>query len=154
MTSSDWITIAGAAVTIVGMLVSIRQARTALVASGVAKRAAAAVQLAAVSERLKSAQEHIRDIAPGKVVQRGYKAGTRFDLIRREFDTALSALPRTGNGGEARLILTAAQNHLDDYQKSLTGIVDVQSWQRLQGLVQDAISDLTARTSDIKDGKS
>jgi uncharacterized protein YicC (UPF0701 family) len=94
MTSSDWITVTGAIVTIVGMLVSIHQARSAFSSSRAAKSAMIAVQLAAVAERLKSAQEHIRDVAPDKFLQRGYKIGSRLDLIRREFDSALSTLPR------------------------------------------------------------
>lgn len=149
MTSSDWITVAGTVVTLVGMTVSIRQARSAFRSSQIAKNAMAAVQLAAVAERLKSAQEHIRDVAPDKVSQRGFKIGNRLDLIRREFDSALSALPRSGMGSEARMQLTNAQAELNEYQKSLTLSPDPPTWQKLQMSVQDTISDLTAATSNI-----
>ena len=52
MTTSDWITVVGAGVTILSMVVSIRQARSAFRSSQAAKNAMAAVQLAAVAERL------------------------------------------------------------------------------------------------------
>jgi hypothetical protein len=149
MTSSDWITVVGAAVTLVSMFVSIRQARSAFRSSQIAKKAMAAVQLAAVAERLKSAQEHIRDVAPDKVSQRGFKIGNRLDLIRREFDSALSALPKVGTGSEARMQLTNAQTELNNYQKSLTVAPDSKTWQNLQMFVQDSISDLTATTIKV-----
>jgi hypothetical protein len=151
MTFSDWITIGGAVVTLVGMAVSIVQARSALKSSKVAKNAMTAVQLVAVAERLKSAQEHIRDLATDKVSQRGFKIGNRFDLIRREFDSALSALPKTGRGSEARTQLASAQNQLNNYQKSLQSNPDPMSWQELQIFVQDTISDLTSNTHTLGD---
>ena len=151
MTASDWITVVGAAVTIGGMMVSIHQAKNAFRSSQIAKNAMSAVQLAAVAERLKSAQEHIRDVAPYKVSQRGFKIGTRLDLIRREFDSALSSLPKTGMGGDARKQLADAQNELNKYQGSLNSTPNAIIWQKMQTLVQDTISELTSQTTDIGD---
>jgi hypothetical protein len=110
-----------------------------------------AVQLAAVAERLKSAQEHIRDVAPERVSQRGFKSGNRIDLIRREFDNALSALPKTGAGSNARKQLASAQTELNSYQASISQTPGAESWQKLQTLVQDTISDLTAKSLDVGD---
>lgn len=107
-----------------------------------------AVQLAAVAERLKSAQEHIRDVAPEKTSLRGFKGDDRFDLIRREFDLALSALPKSGVGSEARKQLTNAQDKLNIYQRSLPVNPDQENWQKLQIFVQDTISELTSATTN------
>jgi hypothetical protein len=153
MTFSDWITLIGTVVTIVGMLVAIGQARSALRSSKVAKSAMTAVQLAAVAERLKSAQEHIRDVAPDKVSQRGFKVGNRIDLIRRAFDGALSVLPRAGMGSEARTQLTKAQSDLNNYQASLSEIPDPEMWQKLQVSVQDSVSDLTSTATKLGEKK-
>lgn len=109
----------------------------------------ATVQLAAVGERLKSAQEHIRDVSPEKKRARGYKVGNRFDLIRREFDNALGALPRTGHGSVAREQLTKAQKELNAYEASFFSSPDPTKWRELQVLVQDTISELAANTADI-----
>ena len=149
MSFSDRITLIGTVVTLISMGVSIWQARSAFRSSQIAKRAMKAVKLAAVAERLKSAQEHIRDVAPDKVTQRGFKVGNRFDIIRREFDSALNALPKTGVGSEARKLLTNAQTELNSYQNSTLSSKDSTTWQRLQVFVQDAISDLTSTTSSI-----
>lgn len=142
-------------VTLAGMAVSIGQAKSALKSSQVAKNAVAAVQLAAIAERLKAAQEHIRDVAPDKVSQRGFKIGNRLDLIRREFDSALSALPKIGMGSQARTQLTSAQAELNRYQTSLSlkpslmPTADSETWQKLQVFVQDAVSEITSTTSSL-----
>jgi hypothetical protein len=149
MSSSDWITIAGAAVTLISMAVSIVQARSASRSSKTAKAALATVQLAAVAERLKSAQEHIREVAPERIPQRGFKLDKRIDLIRREFDNALSALPKTGAGSEPRKQLVSAQTELNEFCK----VQSAESWQKLQILVQDTISGLTAKSLETGESK-
>ncbi|MBM7329223.1 hypothetical protein JS562_40125 [Agrobacterium sp. S2] len=149
MTTSDWITLVGAAVTLIGMAISIWQARSAFNSSQSAKRAMAAVQLASVAERLKSAQEHIRDVAPHKASLRGFKIGDGLVLIRREFDIALSSLPKTGLGSEARSQLIKAQDELNSYETSYSSTKGSETWQRLQAFVQDAVSDLTATTANL-----
>lgn len=152
MTASDWITILGVIVTLVSMAISINQAKSAFKSSNAAQAAMTAVQLAAIAERVKSAQGHIRDVAPDKVLQRGFKIGDRLDLIRREFDNALSALPKIGLGSEARRQLTSAQSQLNCYQESLATKPDVEQWQKIQIHVQDAISDLTTGSSTLRNG--
>lgn len=147
MTLSEWLTAIGVIATVISMLVSVWQARSAYASSQVAKSAVTSVQLSAIAERLKSAQEHIRELAADKVSQRGFKVGNRFDLIRREFDTALNTLPKSGEGGEARIQIKNAQTELNIYQQSMSSDPDVETWQKLQTLVQDAISDLTSMTS-------
>lgn len=156
MTTSDFITLGGAAITLISMYITIRQAQSARTYSNNAKKssqdakaAMTAVQLAAVAERLKSAQEHIRDVAPQRILIRGVKIDERFDLIRREFDLALSALPKAGTGSEARKILTNAQAKLNIYRVSLPSQPDQDTWQSLQIFVQDTISDLTSTTTSI-----
>ena len=139
----------GVVVTIFGMVVTIHQARSAFSSSQVAKNAMTSVQLAAVAERLKSAQEHIRDVAPDKVSMRGFQIGNRLDSIRREFDSALSTLPKFGIGSNARTQLTSAQSELNVYQKSLSSTPDLLSWEKLQVFVQDTVSDLTSTTSNL-----
>lgn len=150
---SDWVTVIGVVVTLFSMTVSILQAGSARKSSQAARSAMAVVQLAAVGERLKSAQEHIRDIAPDKTQVRGYKVGNRFDLIRREFDNALSALPKVGHGSIAREQLTKAQTELNDYQASFPTKPDPTKWRELQVLVQDTISELGSNTADIGESK-
>lgn len=135
------------------MAVTIHQTRSARKSSEAAKSAMAVVQLAAVGERLKSAQEHIRDIAPRKTQARGYNLGNRIDLIRREFDNALSALPKVGHGCEARKYLTEAQAELNHYEGSFSSVPDSTKWERLQILVQDAISELASKTTEIGESK-
>ncbi|AYM60707.1 hypothetical protein [Agrobacterium fabrum] len=150
---TDWISIVSVAVTLASMVVSIREAKKAKKASQAAKSAVAVVQLAAVGERLKSTQEHIRDVAPEKKLIRGHKFGARFDLIRREFDNALSALPKAGHGSEAREQLTQAQAKLNNYQASFELGPDSGTWQELQVLVQDTISELGSNTANMGDLK-
>ena len=153
MALSDWITVIGVAVTLLSMAVSIHQAQRAQKSSQSARSAMAAIQLSAVGERLKSAQEHIRDVAPDKPRARGYKVGNRFDLIRREFDNALSALPKAGPGSVARGHLTKAQIELNEYQASFSSIPDTTKWGAIQVLVQDTISELASNTADIGEVK-
>ena len=153
MSIYDWITIFGALVTIFSMAESIRQARKAKASSTNAWKAMAAVQLSAVGERLKSTQEHIRDVAPEKKLVRGFKVGNRFDLIRREFDTSLSVLPKKGHGSSAREQLTVAQIKLNEYQASFNLTPDQQKWRELQVLVQDTISELGSNTTSIGESK-
>ena len=162
MSLSLWLTGIGTFASVASMCVAIRQAKNAYKSSQDAKAAMATVQLSAVAERLKTAQEHIRDLAPSKVKQRGRQFEPKIDLIRQEFDTALSALPTVGVGSAARGLLVRAQGHLNTYQ-SLPKSEDgpqrealqaereklqaekeklQEEWQELQGLVQDAISDL------------
>ena len=149
MGSSDWITIIGSAITVISMAVSIRQAKSARKSSRDAMRAKVAVQLAALGERLKSTQEHIRDIAPSKAQVRGYDVGNRFDLILREFDNVLSALPKVGPGSAARKILTQAQTKLNDYEETFNFGPDSETWRELQVLVQDTISELLTSSTGI-----
>lgn len=150
MDPSLLITIVGTGASLIGAGVAIIQARSAYKSSQDAKKAMTTVQLAAVAERLKSVQEHIRDVAPDKVSEpkRGFKPIAKIDLIRREFDTALSVLPKTGVGGSARTLLSDAQTCLNDYGSSLPEDPKSEKWAELQRLVQDTISDLTATANN------
>lgn len=123
------------------------QTKRAREASQSARAAMTSVQLAAVSERLRSAQEHIRDISPQKSSARGFKWSPKIDAIRKEFDNVLSALPSAGPGKGAREILSRAQNHLNKYESSLGTKADSSEWQMLQSDVQDAVSELVAEAS-------
>ena len=126
------------------MVITIAQARKAVKSSQTAVAAMTAVQSTAIAERLRAAQEHIREAAPSRITQRGAKPAKRIASIRLEFDNALSALPRDGKGGAAREQLARAQTQLNSYEASLTGTPNLISWETLQTLVQDTISDLTA----------
>lgn len=137
-----WLTGVGTLASVLSMIVAFIQAQKAYKSSQDAKAAMATVQLAAVAERLKTAQEHIRDVSPDKVSLRGYKFAPKIDLLRQEFDTALSALPKVGVGSTARGLLVAAQGHLNIYNSSLPEQPGNSEWQNLQGLVQDTISEL------------
>ncbi|AZV77701.1 hypothetical protein EBB79_07220 [Parasedimentitalea marina] len=147
MDFSSWITVIGTVASLASMAVAIRQARNAFKSSNDAKKAMATVQLAAVAERLKSAQEHIRDLAPDKVTERGFKSGSKIDSVRREFDTAMSALPTSGVGSSARVLLSNAQASLNEYYSSLHQEPNLDEWQTSQKLVQDTISNLTSTAS-------
>lgn len=149
MDLSDWITVIGVVVTLISMGVTILYAQSAGRSSRSANSALTAVQLSVIGERLKITQEHIRDVSPEKALVRGYKVGNRFDLIHREFDNALSALPKTGAGSEARAQLIKAQAELHDYQTSFPVSPDPAKWRALQILVQDTISELASNTADI-----
>ncbi|MCF6431079.1 hypothetical protein [Leisingera sp. MMG026] len=142
---SLWITVVGTLASIISMIVAIAQAKKAYASSQNAKAAMATVQLAAVAERLKTAQEHIRDVSPDKVSLRGYKFAPKIDSMRQEFDTALSALPKVGVGSRGRELLVAAQGHLNSYHSSLPAEPNSSEWQNLQIFVQDAISELKSK---------
>ncbi|WP_139194593.1 hypothetical protein [Roseovarius tolerans] len=163
-----WLTGVGTLASIASMIVAIKQAQKAYKANQSARAAMATVQLSAVAERLKTAQEHIRDVAPGKVKQRGRQFEPKIASIRQEFDTALGALPAVGAGSTARGLLVRAQGHLNTYQSLPKPKGDPQlenlpvepkkieveqeklreEWQALQGRVQDAISDLRSTAFD------
>jgi hypothetical protein len=149
MTASDWITMTGAIITIGGTMVTIWQAMSARKSSQTATHALISVRMSKVAEQLKSAQEHIREIAPSKTSQRGFKVGRLIDSIRREFDGALNNLPKKGLGSEARIQLATAQDRLNQYQSSLLTEPSQILWQELQIAVQDAISDLTSTANKI-----
>ena len=152
MTFSDAFTTIGVVVTLASTGVTIHQARKARTYSRSAEHARDAAQLNAVAERLKSAQDHIRDIAPEKLGRRGYDAGKRIDSIRREFDATLGALPRGGTAKQARNLLSLAQSHLNTYQSSVDHQPDKGAWEKLQVTLQDTISDLSSRSIDKSDG--
>lgn len=149
MSVSDWIAIASALITIIAMIISIRQAWNAATSSKKAQSALQTVQLSAIAERLKSAQEHIRAIAPGSVLRRGFNASDSLALIRREFDTAMNALPRNGDGSTARDELGKAQKMLAKYEKTIAAEPDAEYWQAIQVHVQDAVSDLSGTAIQI-----
>lgn len=143
-----------AAVTTIGTIASVGsaiftlyQSKRAREASRSARAAMTSVQLAAVSERLRSAQEHIRDISPQKSLARGFKWSPKIDSIRKEFDNVLSALPSAGPGKAARETLSKAQRHLNNYESSLGTTPDTSEWQMLQSDVQDTVSELVAEAS-------
>jgi hypothetical protein len=104
--------------------------------------------MTAIADRLKSAQDHIRDVAPEKLNKRGYDHGKRIDSIRRDFDASLNALPQGGLSEDARTRLKAAQATLNIYQKSLSGIPDQQAWERLQVETQDTIPELLSQSTE------
>lgn len=106
------ITIAGSIASLVGMAVSLHQARSAQKSSSEARAAMTTVQLAAVVERLKTAQNHIRAIAPDRADRRGVKPSLVVDELRQEFDSALSSLPAAGPASGARKTLGDAQKVL------------------------------------------
>lgn len=149
MDYSFWITVIGSTASIGSMIVSIYQARSARISSSKAHAAMTKVQLAAVVERLKTAQNHIRAIAPERVGQRGIKPFLIVDELRREFDTALSSLPVAGPVSRARKMLWDAQNCLNAYNTSFKTEVNHEDWQNLQGYVQDAMSDLSAQATTL-----
>lgn len=148
--SSDIITIAGAIITILGMAVTIWQAKKARDYSQSAKLARDSAHLSSVADRLKSAQDFIRDISPDKM-KRGYKVEERIDSIRKEFDATLSSLPKGGSASGARELLGSAQAALNSYESSLTGTASATAWQKLQTEVQDTISELRTLALDGPD---
>lgn len=149
MDSSLWITIVGSIASLVGMGVSLHQANSAWDSSRKARAAMITVQLAGVAERLKAAQNHIRAIAPEKVGQRGVKPALVVDELRQEFDSALSSLSTTGPARSAREMLRNAQSSLNTYNASLGGEANQDEWQKLQSYVQDAMSDLSAKATNL-----
>lgn len=149
MQISDLITLGGAAVTIVAMAVSIIQAKNALRDSRAATTAVSKFRLAANADRLKSAQQYIRNLPLIPAEQRGVQAAQQVSLIRQEFDSTLGALPMKGPGSDVRRLLTDAQANLDAYEASLTTpLVNRAAWQSLQSSVQDAVSILTTVSSE------
>lgn len=142
------ITLIGTTASIGSAIFAFVQSKGAREASQSARAAMTSVQLTAVSERLKSAQEHIRDITPQKANVRGFKGSPRIDSIRKEFDNVLSALPSIGPGSDSRKILSNAQKHLNEYEHSLETEPETSEWQELQSAVQDAVSTLIAEASE------
>lgn len=144
ITLTDWITIAGAAITVTAMTVSIVQARRAAASNRDIRSAMARVELIGIAERLRAAQEYIRSLPTDLTSLRGYDSKANVDRIRREFDNALGALTAEGPERVARESLSDAQENLNRYATSLGVQIDVQAWQALQTQVQNAISELTA----------
>lgn len=142
---SLWATVFGAFASLLGMIVSLRQARSARRASAEARAAMEKLRSAVVFERLKTAQNHIRAIAPDRVELRGVRLETVFDELRKEFDDTLSSLPTTGPESDARKMLEKAQVSFNDYKRSLKNEVDQEAWQQLQTYVQDAMSKLSLK---------
>lgn len=147
---------AGAVASIVGMLLAFWQAHKAKASRQSAEAAVKdahaivkQVQLAAILERLKNAQDHIREISPDRKAPRGFNYSLKIDAIRKEFDTALSSLPQQGSGEVARSNLKTAQFRLNQYSASLTNEPAAMEWQKLQNSVQDAISTLTTEASQL-----
>lgn len=143
------ITIVGSIASLGGMVVSLHQAGSARKSSSEARAAMTTVQLAAVVERLKIAQNHIRAIAPDRVDRRGVKPSLVVDDLRQEFDSALSSLPTAGPASDARKMLGDAQKSLNTYNASLRDGANQEEWQKLQGYVQDAMSDLSAKAINL-----
>lgn len=143
------ITIVGSVASLAGMGVSLHQAQSARKSSSEARTAMTTVQLAAVVERLKVAQNHIRAIAPDRVRQRGVKPSLVVDELRQEFDSALSSLPTKGPASSARKTLRNAQDSLNTYNTSLSVVPNQEEWQKLQGYVQDAMSDLSVKAINL-----
>lgn len=144
-----WITIVGSIASLVGMAVSLHQAGSARKSSSEAHAAMTTVQLAAVVERLKTAQNHIRAIAPDRLDQRGVKPPLVVDELRKEFDSALSSLPAAGPASGARKTLGDAQRSLNAYNASLKDGANQEEWQKLQAYVQDAMADLSAKAINV-----
>ena len=149
MTMSDWITIIGAGITLIAMIVSMWQAKNALKSSRDAKKAVVAVRLAGIAERLKNAQEHVRDIAPHRLTLPGFKITNQVTLIQREFDEALGALPHSGEGSGARAKISAAQDASFKYEQSLASTPDTMAWEKMRKGLQDGMSEIFATTSNI-----
>lgn len=150
MTVSDAITIAGIIVTVCATVITVWQASEARKSSLSAQHALDKVRLAAIADRLRSAQEHIRALPTQARNLRGAKIPAGVARIRQEFDNVLGTLPKSGAGGEARTLVSAAQTSLDQYEASLPGNVDLRAWQSLQRTVQDAISDLTTAAQSME----
>ncbi|MGP6089462.1 hypothetical protein [Antarctobacter jejuensis] len=142
------LSIGGSVASLVGMLVSLQQAKSARRASNEAKSVFVRVQLTSITERLKAAQEHIREIEPSKLGKRGFNPGAKVDLIRREFDTALSSLPKSGVGSASREVLFSAQAILNSYNSSISNTPSDTDWQKLQISVQNAISELSSEATN------
>lgn len=139
----DYISIAGTAVTLASMGISILQAKKARKASKDAEKILIAVNMTSVAERLKTAQEHIRGIAPEKLKQRGFNPEELINSIHKEFDAALNDLSSSGEGSEARKKIVKAQSIFDSYCSS-KNMPNRDLWIGLRQLIQDAISTLTS----------
>lgn len=149
MTISDGITVLGIVVTVVATLITIWQAASARDSSRKARTAMDQVRLAAIADRLRSAQEHIRALPTAASSVRGAKTPPGVARIRQEFDNTLGALATTGPGSRARKLVVDAQNSLNQYALALP-TVDQAAWQSLQSAVQDAISELTTAVSRLE----
>lgn len=142
---SDYISIAGAVVTVASMGYAMYQAHRSKAFSEDAKKAYEVVSMSAVAERLKNVLEHMRSIAPEKLQARGVNKTERLDKIRGEFDLALTTLPKAGAGQSIREKVGNAQRNLRLYEKSLSGTPDDELWHQIRELLQDAVSEIAEK---------
>ena len=138
---SDLTNIGATIVTIISMFFTIEKAREV-------KNTAQSFKIKRAIERLVSAQDHIRNLSPEKIKQRGFDSSRIIGDLRKDFDLALGNLVQTGEEGGAREVLRSAQNALNIYQKSLLLTPDNPAWEELVQQVQNTISKLNQLNLD------
>ena len=147
MTTDSIITIVGTAVTVIATIITIYQAKKAKDYKEQIRFDIRKINLSGSSERLKRAQDDIRKLpASTNSASRGIKILELIPNIKSQFDFALSAIDSSGPDKDIRLVLTEAQNKLNNYELGWnTKNINPSDLHDLQSLVQDAISQSNSR---------
>ncbi|MGC3932821.1 hypothetical protein [Pseudomonas atacamensis] len=155
LTTDSLVTILGTIVTLLSMIVAMRQASQAKNYKNQLMLDVRRINLANVIEGLKSAQEEIRRLpASNQKVPRGVNVSELIHKIRAQFDNSLGTLNSFGPDASIRAILVEAQTKLNAYAISLhDDIPNAQHVHELQAKMQDAVSAL-GTTINQMEGKA
>ncbi|CAI8907029.1 hypothetical protein [Pseudomonas zeae] len=155
LTTDSLVTILGTFVTLLSMVVAMRQASQAKSYKNQLMLDVRRINLANVIEGLKSAQEEIRRLpASNQKMPRGVNVSELIHKIRAQFDNSLGTLNSLGPDASIRAILVEAQTKLNAYDISWhADIPSAQNVHELQAKMQDAVSAL-GTTINQMEGKA
>lgn len=155
MNSDSIVTLTGTVVTLLGMVITIWQAKQARSYKNQIKFDIRKINLANVTDRLKRAQDEIRRLpTSAQAVQRGVRPIEFIHKIKEQFDIALGTLDASGPDAAVRGLLVQGQSHLNAYEISWNiGNPNPQDVHELQAKMQDAVSTLS-RTIYQMEGKA
>ena len=152
MSIDSQITLVGAIVTLIGMVITIWQAAQARSYKNQIKFDIRKINLSGAIERLKRTQDEIRKLPTSAAnIQRGIKPNDLFQNIKAHFDFTLGVLDAKGPDGDIRNLLSEAQTKLNSYEMSWNqGAPNAQDVHDLQSRVQDAVSQTNSRISQLE----
>ena len=141
------ITLIGTVVTVFATIITIYQAKKAKDYKEQIRFDIRKINLSGSAERLKRAQDDIRKLpTTSSTASRGIKVVELIPNIKSQFDFALSAIDSSGPDKDIRLVLTDAQNKLNNYELGWNAkSINPSDLHELQSLVQDAISQSSSR---------
>lgn len=152
MTYDSIVTILGAVVSVLGMIITIWQASQVRVYKNQIKFDIRKINLANVIDQLKRAQEDIRRLpTSAQLLTRGIRPKELIHKTRGHFDLALGTLDANGPDASVRELLADAQSKLNSYEISWNaGNPDPLDVHALQEKLQNAVSTITSTIYQIE----